>query len=446
MPHVAFVPFTGLRVREREMLAMGMTLPGLRQRAEALSALPALGLLTLAGMTPEHWTCSYHPSSETDTLVADVAAMKPDLVAVSALTASVIEAYGFCDSLKSLQIPTVIGGLHATVLPNEAANHATSVCVGDGEASWGNILKDAERGDLQDIYRPAKPFDLSQSPLPRFDMLQSSSVSKVQAPQRWTIQTQRGCPWACEFCGASRLLGPARFKPTSAVGAELKEIAKLDHSPWVELADDNTLAGRKDSFELLREIQSAKIKYFTESDWRIGENPDLVKALADSGCVQVLVGIESLTFRYPGMGRKQTELKQMCDAIDVIQDAGIVVNGCFIVGADGETNQSLDTMTEFINESSLAEVQLTLQTPFPGTGLYRRFEKESRLLKDRDWSWYTLFDVVFQPDQMSVEELEAGFRRVIQDVFSNETSARRSSLRRKIWTKHLRANRINRRR
>lgn len=173
MPHVAFVPFTGLRVREREMLKLGMRLPGLRKRAEALAGLPALGLLTLAGMTPDQWTCSYHPSAYTGNLVDDVVAAKPDLVAVSALTASVLEAYSFCDhysfcdQMTQHGLPTVIGGLHATVVPEEASLHATSVCVGDGESSWLQILDDAINGELKTTYRPAKAFDLANSPTRR---------------------------------------------------------------------------------------------------------------------------------------------------------------------------------------------------------------------------------------------------------------------------------------
>ena len=428
MPHIAFVPFTGLRVRERAMLQLGMRLPGLKKRAEALAGLPALGLLTLAGMTPDTWTCSYHPSADSESLVDNVVATKPDLIAVSALTASVIEAYAICDQMKVLNLPTVIGGLHATVLPEEAAAHATSVCIKDGESSWLRILDDAANGTLQPIYKPYKAFNLDHSPNPRFNLLGKKS------PQRWTIQTQRGCPWACEFCGASRLLGPARFKPVQRIAEELALIGGLDSSPWVELADDNTLAGRKDSFELLETIAAANIKYFTESDWRIGEDPKMVQALADSGCVQVLVGIESPAHIYPGMGKKETEPQRMLDAIDTIQASGIVVNGCFIAGADGETDHSLDSMATFINESNLAEVQLTLQTPFPGTGLYRRLKKAGRLLPDRDWSYYTLFDVVHQPDCMSVEQLEAGFLRTISSVFSGSAAAKRTSLRRKIWT------------
>lgn len=430
MPHVALVPFTGLRVREQEMLKLGMRLPGLKKRADALAGLPALGLLTLAGMTPENWTCSYHPSADTKSLLEDVRATNPDLVAVSALTASVLEAYRFCDALNADGIQTVIGGLHATVLPDEAAEHA-AVCVGDGEASWLKILADAQQNNLQTVYRPTKPIALADSPLPRFE-LQGKKL-----PQRWTIQTQRGCPWACDFCGASRLLGPARYKTVGQIANELHAIRALDVSPWIELADDNTFAGRKDSIEMLGVIEGAGVRYFTESDWRIGEDPELVRALAKSGCVQVLVGVESLSFRYSGMGRKGTELSRMMAAVDRLQDAGIVVNGCFIAGAEGETDQTLDAMAQFINESSFAEVQLTLQTPFPGTGLYRRMKRDNRLLADRDWSYYTLFDVVYEPDQMSVVDLEAGFRRTALTVFGSTGASKRASIRRKVWRKNF---------
>ena len=429
MPHVAFVPLTGLRVSEAEMLSFGMSLPGLRERGQALGELPALGLLTLAGMLGEEWTCSYHPSASTSSSIADIIATSPDIVAVSALTASIDEAYQLCDALRQQGIPTVIGGLHATVLPSEAAMHADAVCVGDGEAVWPEILSDFLSNKLNPQYQAAKPFDLSQSPMPRFDLLPSKTVP------RWTIQTQRGCPWACEFCGASRLLGPARFKPPERIDRELDALHRIDETPWIELADDNTLAGRDDSMELLRAIEKHSVRYFTESDWRIGEKPELVKALARSGCVQVLVGIESLAFQYAGMGRKDAQLNRIMQAIDVIQDHGVVVNGCFIVGADGETNDSLDRLAAFITESSLAEVQITVQTPFPGTSLYRRLEKQGRLL-DRSWSYYNLFDVVYEPNILSVHELELGFRRILTEVFGASENRKRKRLRTQIWRSH----------
>ena len=429
MPHVALVPFTGLRVAEQEMLAFGMSLPGFRERANAISELPSLGLLTLAGMLPENWSCSYHPSAHSQDLIEDVLSTSPSLVALSALTASVDEAYKFAREVRNHGVPVVLGGLHATSMPEEAMNHVDAVCVGDGESSWPRILSDCESGSLQRQYKNTKPFNLNAAPIPRFDLIPKGAVA------RWTIQTQRGCPWACEFCGASRLLGPPRFKPPLLIQKEIDAIKHLDNSPWIELADDNTLAGRNDPELLLATLEQQSIRYFTENDWRIGEDKALLMRLAQSGCVQVLIGIESLAFGYHGMGKKETQLERIMAAVDAIQDAGIVVNGCFILGADGETDSSIDQLIEFARKSSLAEVQLTLQTPFPGTALYRRLEQQGRLLQ-KPWSHFNLFDVVYQPDSLTVKQLENGFRRALSGIFSEDVATARTEKRMAIWRRH----------
>jgi radical SAM superfamily enzyme YgiQ (UPF0313 family) len=433
MPHVAFVPFTGFRVREEEMLALGMSLPGLRSRAAAVGQLPALGLLTLAGATPPPWTCSYQEAPAGDEgLLERVAALRPDLVAVSALTASAEEAYCFGDGLRRRGLRAVLGGLHATACPDEAAGHFDAVVVGEGEPVWGEVLADAGRGELRRFYRPAGPFDLGQAPVPRFDLLGG------RRRPRLTIQTQRGCPLACEFCGASRLLGAFREKPVERVRAELVALRGLVAAPLVELADDNTFAGARDPDPLCAALAEAGARYFTEVDWRVGERPEVLAALASSGCVQVLVGVESLVFRHPGMGPKQAELARMMDAARAIQEAGVAVLGCFIVGCDGETRASLDRLTAFLLESPLADVQLTLQTPFPGTALYRRLRREGRLLAERGWPYYTLLDVTYRPDLLSAAELEAGFRDVVREVFAAGPSARRAATRKDAWRRNAR--------
>ena len=153
MPHVAFVAFTGFRVREAEMLELGMSLPGLQHRAEAIAQLPALGLLTLAGMTSSPWTCSYHEASFWNhELVEKILQEQPDLVAISALTASVEEAYRFSATLRLKRIRVVLGGLHATACPGEVRQHVDVVVIGEGEPVWPRILTDALTGTLQPIY------------------------------------------------------------------------------------------------------------------------------------------------------------------------------------------------------------------------------------------------------------------------------------------------------
>lgn len=411
------------------MLELGMTLPGLHDRAQAIGQLPALGVLTLAGMLAGEWTCSYLPlagveSSDVERILAD----GPDLVAISALTASVLDAYRLSNAIRAAGVPTVIGGLHVTCLPDEAARHCDAVVIGPGEMVWPELLSDLVAGRLRPWYDARRRERHPVWPAPRFDLLPDGVA-------RYTLQTQRGCPLACDFCAASRLLGGFVEKPVENIDQELQSIRRFSTRPMMELADDNTFAGSRDPGALFDVLRRGNARYFTEADWSIGERTDVLSGLAASGCLQVLMGIESLVFRYPGMGRKHAELERIMSAVDRIQDAGVAVNGCFILGADGETRESLDRLVEFLLASSFADIQITLQTPFPGTQLYRRLAQQGRLLADRDWSHYTLFDVTFQPDELSVGELESAFRDVLREVFGPAASQRRNGIRRDIWKK-----------
>jgi radical SAM superfamily enzyme YgiQ (UPF0313 family) len=161
MPRLALVAMAGFRVREREMIALGMALPGLRDRAGAVAALPALGLLTLAGLTPGAWEVSYHEApAATPGLVHALALERPALVAISALTASITEAYALADALRAEGIRVVLGGLHVTALPEEARAHADAVVVGDGEPVWGDVLADAGTGRLRAVYQRSRRLTL----------------------------------------------------------------------------------------------------------------------------------------------------------------------------------------------------------------------------------------------------------------------------------------------
>ncbi|MGA2435562.1 MAG: radical SAM protein [Bryobacteraceae bacterium] len=438
--HVTFVSFVGLRCREQEFLALGITLPGLAGRHAAVAQLPALGLLTLAGMLPADWTCTYHEADQwNEALLDNIAAERPAVVAISALTAGILEAYSFCSELRKREIPTVIGGLHATACPDEAVQFCDAVVVGDGEAVWHQLLNDAYQGRLAKLYQSVGAFDLSQSQPPRFELVAGPPRS------RYTIQTQRGCPLACEFCAASRLLGGFREKPAALIRNELEVLKTLVADPVVELADDNTFAGSRNPDDLFSILRDAGIRYFTESDWRIGEKPRVLEGLAESGCVQVLVGIESLVHNYHGFGQKRADLSRIMAALDAIQDHGVAVVGCFVIGADGETASSLERLTKFLLDTRLADVQVTMQTPFPGSPLYRKLERAGRLLPDRNWNHHTLFDVTFLPDQMSVAELERGFRDMAAAVYSGSERDRRRSIRRRTWRKSVLASRGQRR-
>jgi radical SAM superfamily enzyme YgiQ (UPF0313 family) len=428
MPRAVFVSMSGFRVREREMLALGMTLPGFAERSQAVAALPPLGLLTLGALTPAHWDVSlYECAGDVDLAAAEVLGRSPDIVAISTLTASSLDAYALADRVRAEGVPVVIGGLHVTALPGEAALHADAVVVGEGELVWPEVLGDAEAGRLAPRYQADRPFDLRCSPVPRFDLLRRDTRP------RYTIQTARGCPLACEFCSSARALGPYRVKPAERVRAELDALVERTGARYIELADDNSFLARREAKETLAALAAVGVRYFTEADWRLGERHELLAALPESGCVQVLVGVEGLAPRHSGMGAKAAPLGRIEEAIGRIQDAGVAVLACFVVGADGETWESIGALGEYLEAAPFADVQLTLQTPFPGTALHARLAREGRLLPDRDWSSFTLFDVTHRPDILEPEELERAFRELLGRVFGVGPTQRRAAIRQSIW-------------
>jgi hypothetical protein len=186
------------------------------------------------------------------------------------------------------------------------------------------------------------------------------------------------------------------------VEQELAAVTALRPRATVELADDNTFAGRGDHADLLSALERSGVRYFTECDWRVGERPEVLARLAASGCVQVLVGVETLSPRHEGMGAKAAPLGRVVEALMRVQEAGVAVIGCFVVGGDGEDLESMHALGEFLIACPLADVQLTLQTPFPGTALRARLEREGRLLPGRGWESCTLFDVAYRPDRLGL--------------------------------------------
>jgi radical SAM superfamily enzyme YgiQ (UPF0313 family) len=421
MPHAALVAFTGFRVVDPALRDLGLSLPGLRRRGEAIAALPALGLLTLAAHTPDHWSQSFHEAAVcTPALVDELCAKRPQVVAISALTASMDDAYALCSALRERGLKTVLGGLHATACPDEALTHADAVCTGDGETSWREILQSAETGTLGGVYRGGV-YNLDESRLSRWDLLPPGKR------RRYTVQTSRGCPLACEFCGASRLLGPFREKSAAHVSAELAAIRAMDPHAVIELADDNTFAGTRDPAPLLAALREAGLPWFTECDHRIAAKPDLCRAMADAGCAQVLVGIESPVRAYAGMGPKTAGMSDMREAVERMQQQGLPVNACFVVGADGETANSLGALQALLEDWPSADVQLTLQTPFPGTALRARLA--DRLLKDCTWSHHNLFEVTYRPSHMTPDALTTGFRQLLSQTYRTAQTRRRMAIR-----------------
>lgn len=414
---------SGVRVKSKELAALGVTLPGFVRRGKVISSMPSLGLLTLAACTPKDMEIDYREIEE----VSQLEGMgKYDLVAISSFAAQIYEAYRVADILRREGTTVVMGGLHVSSLPKEAKEHADAVIIGEGEAVWEHVITDLRSGKLKPFYSSFEkaPFDLSKAPLPRFDLLDIDKYNRI------TIQTSRGCIHNCEFCASSRLISPwYRQKPVEKVMEEVDRIVKRWEHPFIEFADDNSFVNKKWTQHFLMALSKRKVRWFTETDISIADNDEALHLLRESGCRQLLIGFESVSKKsLNGIDSSNWKLAgrdKYLEAIHKIQSKGISVNGCFITGLDGDGPHVFEEIRDFIFESKLIEAQVTVLTPFPGTKLYERLRLEGRLLKEKYWDSCTLFDVNFKPKNMSVHDLEKGLLWLFREIYSEAAFSKR---------------------
>jgi radical SAM superfamily enzyme YgiQ (UPF0313 family) len=420
---IAMIALSGIRAENPELMQLGLRLPGFLERARTLFAMPSLSLLTLAGLTPPDVEIEYREYRE-------FPAESPpecDLAVITSFTAQIEDAYRVADLYRARGTKVVMGGLHVSKLPNEAAAHADTVAIGEGEMLWPRILDDFQKNRLQARYQPmpGEIYDFSHSPLPRYDLLRIAHYNRLP------VQTSRGCPFQCEFCASSIMLTPRyTHKPVERVIAEIREIKRRWPRPFIEFADDNTFADSRYGRRLVEAIAGENVKWFAETDISIAQDDALLRLISQSGCRQILVGLETPTERgLDGIELRSNWKYRQRDfyraAIDNIQSHGITLNGCFVLGLDGDTEAAFDLIPRFVEETCLYDVQVTVQTAFPGTPLYRRLLSQRRLIEPHNWRRCSLFDVNFHPAQMTAERLQSRFRDLVAELYNNQALARR---------------------
>jgi radical SAM superfamily enzyme YgiQ (UPF0313 family) len=368
------------------------------------------GLLVVAAMTPEH-----HKIELVDENVEPVDFNKAyDLIGISVMTQQATRAYEIADEWRKRKAKVIMGGIHPTVLPDEAKRHADSVVIGEVEYLWRRILDDMENSRLRDFYRADSLVDMRDSPVPRFDLLDPKKYLLV-----W-IQTSRGCPHDCDFCAASKVYGRKyREKMDDQILQEIEHAKSVFPNVRYYFADDNFFVNRNSRKRLLERLAPLKIRWMAQTDVSIAEHDDLLESAYRSGCVFLFIGFESLSaanLRSIDKDQwKYSRLERYPEYIRKIQSFGIGVQGAFIVGFDGDDGAVFDTITDFILGNNLYGAQISVLTPFPGTKLRERLEHEGRITCSH-WQNYSGFDVNYIPEQITKEELERGVVRIYQRI------------------------------
>lgn len=434
---IGFLALSGIRACDRKLLDLGLTLPGVVERSRVVASLPSLGLLYLAAVTPPGHELHYYEAEADGAEPADV--YDCDLVALSTFTAQVPEAYAIADRLRGAGVQVAMGGLHVTVRPDEARRHVDHVCLGEGETVWPAVVRAAQAGRRGGTWDATAlpPVDVKTLPIPRYDLLAGRPYN------RFTVQTSRGCPWRCDFCASNVMLRQAyRKRPVADVVRDVQALTQLRKRPFIEFADDNTFVDKEWGKELCRQLTPLRVKWFTETDISVADDPELLRLMHEARCRQVLIGLES-----PGRSALEgVELKANFkarrsagyrDAVRRIQDAGITVNGCFILGLDRHPPSIFEEVLEFALDVPLYDVQITVLTPFPGTPLYDRLRREGRILEPERWDVCTLFDVNYVPANMTPDQLRDGLYWLTERLYSAKClERRRRPFFDGLWRKH----------
>jgi radical SAM superfamily enzyme YgiQ (UPF0313 family) len=364
------------------------------RKKRAAFTIPPLALPLLAAFTPREIDLRL-----VDEAVEDIdLSLDADLVGLSLMTASAVKGYALADHFRSREIPVVAGGVHPSMVPEEALQHSDSVVIGEGEHLWPQVLEDVARGNLQRIYRQESLLSLEALPSPRWDLLRTK---RYFIPR--TVQTSRGCPMGCSFCSVSTFFGRSyRFRPIAQVLDEVRA-----HRGRVLIFVDDDIAGQPAyAKELFAAMVPLRKKWVAQSSLTIADDAELLDLAARSGCIGLLIGFESISSEVlQSIGKKVRLRRRYEESIRKIHARRIHIQGSFIFGFDGDTPETVQSTVQFVKRNRLTGVNYCHLTPFPGTRLFEDLAQGGRILH-RDWSKYDRQNIVFQPRHFQPQTLQ----------------------------------------
>ena len=384
-------------------------------REDTLSSpfkLQRINLPLLAALTPPgHTMTIVDEAFAPDDINEDV-----DLVGITVMTDLALRAYHIADTYHRKAVKVVMGGIHPTVLPDEALEHADAVVVGEAEGVWPRLVSDAASGQMQRIYRAGKMTDLKGLPKPRRDLFPGTK-GKGYIPIPIGVETSRGCPYDCEFCCIGQTLGQQyRVRPVREVIAEIESI----DSPHLFFVDDSLGLNRNVAKKLFTEMIPLRRQWLAQGTVSLAEDLELLRLMRRSGCKGLLIGFESVQKGTQNEVKKIKNLRiDFYEAMQRFHGEGFGILGSFVFGFDYENKDVFEQTLKFIMRCRLDVVQLRILTPYPGTRLYKRLLSEGRLFV-HDW-WlrgYPPDTLLFQPKGMTADELISGFARLNRQAYS----------------------------
>lgn len=357
-----------------------------------------LTLTTLASLVPEELNAEMKIYDETvENIPLDLQA---DIIVMTCITGTSSRCYAYADYFRKRGITVVMGGVHPTLLPDEALKHADTVMIGFSEYTFPEMLLDFQSKKLKRLYVQKEGFSLENKPIPRRDLLNRKGYITTA-----TVEVVRGCSLPCTFCAYPTAFGRKVYnRPVREVIAEIEMFSEK----IILFPDVNLIADKKYAMELFTEMKHLKKYWMGLVTSSVGIDEELIRTFAESGCKGLLIGFESISQEsqsYVNKGINRVDDYSLL--MNRLHDNGILVQGCFAFGSDEEDASVFERTVEAVIKSKIDLPRYSILTPFPKTKFYNDLEKEGRII-ERDWAMYDVEHCVFTPKNMTPEELEKG--------------------------------------
>lgn len=380
---------------------------------------PRLSLAILASLTPNN----HHVTIVDETFTTDHLEEDVDLVGITVMSELALRAYNIAEAYRSKGVKVVMGGIHPTILPNEAIQHCDAVVIGEAEDIWRQVLSDADKNSLQKFYTSNKLTDINNLPMPNWRIYPQPTYHSY-TPKVITLESSRGCAYSCEFCSIAMIYGKKyRVKQVRRV---IEEIANTNCENLF-FVDDALGLNRNEFIKLLNEMIPLKKNWVGQGTVSLGEDESLIKLMQKAGCVGLLIGFETIQEDIKhGMVKITRSKINFSETVQRFHDHGIAVLGAFVFGFDNEDKHIFERTLEFCQKSKIDFLQHRILVPFPGTQLFSRLKKEGRLFDDQWWlHGLSTENLLFKPKNFTPTEFIEGYNYLVKNSYSKSSIVKR---------------------